>query len=228
MARLNSASQRQSQSGNVFFIILIAVGLLAAITIMISRSGSNVEQSGDVEQNRIKISQIQRYARGVEVGVQRLLLDGCSENEISFENSVDPNYVNPGSPVDKSCHIFEPEGAGLEWREFGSNDLANTTSNIGFIGSISIESLEDDGRAELIFGAVLSQGLCTQINKELDVLSNVGTEIDYWDQYFIGTYSLEEQLGSSYGLGAGLEGKSAGCFIDDDFEHVYYHVLLAR
>ena len=118
MARLKT----NQSSGNVFFIILIAVGLLAAITISISRSGSNVEQSGNVEQNRIQASQIQRYARAIEAAIQRLTLDGCSENEISFENNVDPNYTNPRSPANQSCHIFEPEGAGLEFREFG-NDL---------------------------------------------------------------------------------------------------------
>ena len=54
---------RHNERGNVLWFILLAVALLASITIVLSRSGSTVDQSGDIEQVRIKSGQIMRYAK---------------------------------------------------------------------------------------------------------------------------------------------------------------------
>ena len=229
------AELKTNQSGNVFLIILIAVGLLAAVTIMISRSGSNVEQSGDVEQNRIKISQIQRYAKAVEVGIQRLMLNGCSENEISFENNVDADYINPKSPTDQSCHIFGPEGAGLEWREFSGGELISAGHNLAFVYNIAIEGVETDAGVagnDLLFVTRISQSLCAQINKELGIATaaaGITAGIDEWNDAYKGRFvSTTVVLGVSSGRAAAVQGHHAGCVIDDGGDYVYYHVLLAR
>ena len=92
----------------------MAVVLLGALTLLLSRSGSNVEQSGDFEQLRIKATQLMRYASSIEQGISKLQsLNNCSENEISFQNTTDTNYTNANSPADNSCHIFQSAGAGL-------------------------------------------------------------------------------------------------------------------
>ena len=46
--------------------------------------------------------------------------NGCSDDQLSFENDrVDPsiwNYANPRAPDDFSCHIFHPNGGGIDYK----------------------------------------------------------------------------------------------------------------
>ena len=45
----------KNESGNALWFILIAIALLAALTVVVTRSSDTVEQSGDVERQRIAV-----------------------------------------------------------------------------------------------------------------------------------------------------------------------------
>ena len=131
--------QHNTERGNALFFILIAVALLAALTMVISRSGSSVDQSGDFERNNIQASKVLRYAKSIETGIQDLLLRGCSENEISFwhdsdgdgDEDGDDDYYNANSPTDHSCHVFDTSGAGLTWVDISEEVASGLTYEIG-------------------------------------------------------------------------------------------------
>ena len=159
------------------------------------------------------------------------MLTGCSENEISFENTIDANYANPNSPADQSCHVFEPEGAGLEWREFGNTNLTATSSNISFVHHLTIEGIEEDSASELIFATRISASLCEQINIDRDIsttLAAISNNEADWDYYYVGSFASTLTLGSTSGESPAMEGQYAGCLADDSNHYVYYHVLHAR
>ena len=88
---------------------------------MLNRSSSSTNETGGYERNSIQASEILAYANTIENGVQSLLARGCGENELSFWYDSDNNgtengsdrYYNSDAPTDQSCHIFEPEGAGV-------------------------------------------------------------------------------------------------------------------
>ena len=106
---------RDSERGNVLWFLMIGVALLAAITMVVSRGGSSTDQTGDYEQRSIQASQILRYARGIEATVQRMKLNGVSENDISFENSVSTtDYTNANCGTD-DCMVFEAAGGGQNY-----------------------------------------------------------------------------------------------------------------
>ncbi len=221
----------KSQSGNALWFILIAVALLGALTMVLSKGTSNVDQSANVEQARIKASQIMRYAKSVEIALQQLQqTKGCSENEISFENTTDTNYSNGNSPSDESCHMFQPEGAGLTWTSFGQTPLTGITTDTGFTGDIMIRGLEGDTSGsgnELIFFAKVSESLCTQINKELSISgATMVSGITTWAMPFTGAFSGGIIIPDDGG--AAFAGKSAGCLTDDNGDFVFYNVILAR
>jgi len=224
--------QADSQSGNALFFILIAIALLVGLTFVMTRSASDTNQTGNVEQARIKMSQVVRYAKGLETGVQQLIIRGCSENEISFENDVDPNYTNPNSPADRSCHVFDAAGAGLAWQEFGE-DLAGANSSIGFINSIYINGIENNTTPagnDLIIVVNLGQSVCEQINKDLGLSvtpADIQMNTDVWDDYYIGTFATNEAIGLP-GRAPALQGQTNGCVLDDGGHYIFYNVLLAR
>src|SRR5688572_13950247 len=107
-------------AGNALIFILIAIFLLAGLTVLLSRTGSQSEDTGGTEQIRIQASEILKYASGIQNAVQMLRNRGCSENTLSFwnkdtntsggENTGD-DYYNASALTNKSCHVFNPAGA---------------------------------------------------------------------------------------------------------------------
>lgn len=45
------------------------------------------------------------------------LINGCSDIQISFENSTVGDYANSNAPSDRRCHVFDPAGGGMSWPE---------------------------------------------------------------------------------------------------------------
>lgn len=112
---------RKNKSGNILFLILIAVALFAALSYAVT--GSNRTTGNTVESEKAKLSQgeIDSYLASVETGKNRLLLiNGCASI----------NYTPPADQVaaDRSCHIFHPDGAGVPYRNFGYGAGCNLTS----------------------------------------------------------------------------------------------------
>lgn len=219
----------KNQSGNALWFILIAVVLMGLLTMVLSRGSSSVDQSGNVEQERIKASQIMRYAKSIEAAVQQMMMNSCSENDISFKNTTDMAYTNANSPDGSPCQVFQASGAGLEWR--GVSDKAfNTGERLILTGGIRAFGVEDNNRQDLMALIPVSRGLCLQINRDLEnsiEIADITTDIGSYTK-FSGSYSGNDSIGNGVGKAPALAGKQAGCFIDDNDNNVFYQVLIAR
>ncbi|MCD8569257.1 MAG: hypothetical protein LRY50_13400, partial [Geovibrio sp.] len=79
--------QNSRESGNVLFLILVAVALFAALSYAVSsstRSGSS--DGGRQEDTEIIASSLLQYASGLAMAVEKMRLShSCSESDISFE-----------------------------------------------------------------------------------------------------------------------------------------------
>ncbi|MFD0980326.1 hypothetical protein [Tropicimonas aquimaris] len=97
-------------SGNVLFLILIAVVLFAALSFAVSRSMQGGSTSIENEQAQIDQAVVDNYTAALNVGKMRLEMAGCS--------SID--YKPPAEQVagDKSCHMFHPDGANVSYQNF--------------------------------------------------------------------------------------------------------------
>lgn len=122
-----------SQSGNALWIILVAIALLAAATIAVTRSSDSTEESGSKEQDRIAASEIMRYAASIEQAVQQMQMRGLSENDISFENSTISGYENPNC-VTGDCKIFDADGGGRRYTAPKSQWLDKSLSSRTYYG----------------------------------------------------------------------------------------------
>lgn len=102
------------QSGNVLFLILIAVALFAAL----SYSVANILRSGNPEmitEERAKIlaNEILSQARTFRQGIQMLRVsNGCSDTGVSFETPALSGYTHSPIVADK-CKLFHQSGGGL-------------------------------------------------------------------------------------------------------------------
>lgn len=100
------------ESGNVLFLILLAVALFAVLSYAITHSSRGL---GSIENERDKLETgvAQQCNASVEYGISKLTItQNCAVDEISYELP-DGSNQNPKAPISKRCHLFHPSGAGL-------------------------------------------------------------------------------------------------------------------
>lgn len=235
---------RTSQHGNALWFILVAIVLLAALTVLLSRSGTSVDQSGDIEQLRIKSSQIIRWAKGIESVIEQMKLRGISESDISFENTITAqDYSNASCDAHadpNECKIFATGGggqnylnppsgsaeAGAEWIFTGANNVGTAAYPIGTTASGA-------GNDLILLLPNANAALCTQINKDLEIAAGTipadATGIALTP--FVGTYDAALVTIDGDGAPFELNGKASGCFTDTNATPdvtYFYYVVLAR
>lgn len=232
---------RHLERGNALFFILLAIVLLGAITFLLTRSGSTVDQSGDIEQNRIRASQVLRYAKSIESAVQKMMqIRNVSERDISFQNPTTATDYTNANCTSTDCRIFHQDGAGLVYRDppSGANDgsewIFTGANNVGTSAGPVGTSGARTGNDLIMLMPNASASLCIQINRELGV-GTAGTLPDETTGIattaFTGTYAnaLTELDGDPTPFE--LNNEEAGCFTDlnpnPDVIYFYY-VLLAR
>ena len=186
--------RNDSEGGNALIFILIAIALLGLLTVSLSKSSSDSNDTGSFEQNQIAASEILTYAKSIENAVQSLLARGCSENEISFENGVVAGYTNPNSPTDNSCHVFDVAGAGMTYIKPNENWLDKSFSasssygNIVFTGHPRIIGIETT-RAELtLITPYLNLNTCEAINKITKITNPPPVDSYNSPNFFTGIY----------------------------------------
>lgn len=157
---------KKSEQGNVFVIILIAVALFGALIFTFTRSGSQGTSTVNKQEAKIIAQEILNYARLVEGAVDRVRRNGCSENEISFENAVVSGYSNPNAPGDNSCNIFEPEGGKVSWQRLDT--MTGSSSNWSYY-IIQNREFGNNTKDLAMIGPFIEREICTQLNQLLNV-----------------------------------------------------------
>jgi len=230
-----------TQSGNVLFIILIAVALFAALGFAVSQGNQNSGKTINEEQAGLYATEILEYAQSVANAVGQLRLRGCDETEISFENDIVSGYTNANAPSDNTCHVFHPEGGGLNWKIHPAEALASTTApNDSWAIYISNEieevgtTINEDESVDLtLFLKNLSLNVCLEINDLVNVQNTSGnppTDSGV-DDDFIGTLNYADTVGDE---DSNLAGKKAACYEDGGKtltpanQYLFYKVLIVR
>lgn len=224
------------QNGNALWFILIAIALLGLLTMSLSK-GSNNNDSGDFERNQIVANDILAYAKSMENAVQFLLSRGCSENDISFENTFVSGYTNPNAPTDNSCHVFHVNGAGMTYNTPDTKWLDSSHSAKNEFGDwvipddVSVIDLGRNPASEIMLVLpYLKKDICLSANTIIGIDNPSGdAPLDngfvYTDMKYIGTFKTTDSIG---GETASLIGEPTACYIDDGGFYTFYHVLHIR
>ncbi len=234
----------KNQSGNALWFILLAVALLAFLTGVISRNSSSVNQSGGVEQARIKATSILRFSKSVENTVQEMMINGTSENDLDFK-AINASHDNTNCS-DSTCEVFDVEGGGISYQS--AADLLSDSSHTDdwFISTKNIAyqfgcDTTNNGCTDLILLTPnIPKSVCLQINKIQGITNPSGDaprllELTYGSEY---TGSYDSVVNSTIlgGTNATNEapqvtGKSAGCVFEfgggqDTYQ--FYQILIPR
>jgi hypothetical protein len=229
-----NAMNQSSQSGNIFLWVLMAIVLLAAVGVAVMRTNPTSTNMLTDEQAKVYANQIIAYANNVQSAVKRLQLRGCADTEISFENSLDTNYINLSAPSDKSCHVFDPSGGGLNF--FQNRNVILYDPYFMGIGAITGVGT---AAGELIMYGEVDKATCIQINKILhgntdEPIYDHIASVAYFNspQKFKGGYAA---LGAIAETSSWRNGLSTACIFRDDYSgssfpdaYQFYFTLIPR
>jgi len=116
------------RSGNVLFLILIAVALFAALSYAVTQASRGGGKNIADEQASLETSKQQSIQANIDGALWRLkLINGCRDNEISYETPSGDN-ANPDAPEDNSCHVYHPDGGGVPYIDIGGGGGCDLTA----------------------------------------------------------------------------------------------------
>lgn len=222
-----------SQSGSAIIYVFVGIILFAALMYTYSRTSQTTAPNMDKKKAHLIASEMLGYANAVEKTVNKRLVEGCSENEINFDNDKEAGYTNPSAPAAGKCDIFTdgglqyiypPQGAGANYTAAAQPGWLN----YAFGGNMAIQDLGTTS-PELIIWTITNKEVCDEINTALEQTTADETFADG----IIGT----KFIGSFGTAGPGIIGDDAyapeiasGCFARPAYAgmYIFYTVLITR
>lgn len=235
-----------SQSGNVLFLILIAVALFAALSYVVAEMMRGASPTAILDEKAgVYASEILDYGRSLRQAVQNVRINGCDDTDISFVNSTISGYAHTPA-ADDTCQIFAPDGGSMTYVEPDANWLARISPvptlqgqwyfpastcvlDIGN-GSTGCDSDSSDNEDLIVILPYIKQEVCELINRRLNLGSTaLSASRDEWPSAgtkFTGSFSDGEVLDQSGVLAGCFEGDSSNTPASGTYH--FFQVLRAR
>lgn len=243
---LNQTQERQSESGNVLFLILIAVALFAALSYVVTQSTRSGGGSTEREKNILSSAQMTQYPTALRTSLIRMVLGGTGIENVKF------NSPDTFGSISSSQLVFHPQGGGATYQQApadlssGGNLALNWYFNANFyVPGIGIDT--SGGNDIIAFLPGVSTGVCKQVNEELGInvsgcaSGDMNSGVPKAEATVLNA-DIIENMDNTYtfpgGPGVELQGdgtcnvftrQASGCFYDvAGTTNVFYSVLLER
>lgn len=231
------------ESGNVLFLILIAVALFAALSYAVTQSTRSGAGDTASETNLISSAQLTQYPAGIRTSVVRMLIGGIAVDDLLFNSPSDFGSVITSTYEPRA--VFHPAGGNATY-QLAPLDVVTAGGGQWFYNAeIQIQNIgitnagQAAGNDIVAFLPNISTGICRRMNEE------VGINGDIPDESAIASadisISIEDTTSPSAdfptadgpilngdGSPPELIGQPFGCFKASDNVNVYYHVLVER
>lgn len=226
-----------SQRGNAMIYILVGIFLFAALAYTFVKSGKSGQGKLTNKQADVAAAEILGYAGTVSKSVDRLRQKGCSEQQISFENSLDALHTNPSAPSSHECDVFNPAGAALNPAQAQTGWFVGTLGayNFFYTSGDAIKGSGTDCAAKSCADINLtlkdiSKTLCDSLNKQLGQLTAFTPIPSDTLQAcpFDGTFDCGGTATTLVFAASPLSSKPAACYDDTVTGYTFTAVLLAR
>lgn len=132
-------------SGNVLFLILVAIILFAALTAAITKSNQG---SGSLTSEKLNLAADQVGAFGIDVkrAAENIIRNGNSETTISFATADLADYGTPDATP--KTEVFNIAGGGVGYLDVPQN--INDGSKWEFTGATAIPGVGDNATPDLV------------------------------------------------------------------------------
>jgi len=164
--------KKNTQAGNVLFLILIAVALFAGLSYVVTQSTRSSPAGAGREKVLLQLNQVHNYSVNIKTALSRVLTNGGSFETLSFEDVrfVD-DYTNTNC-VSETCRIFSSLGGGALWAE--PPEGFNDGTDYIFSGHSQVKGIGQDspGNADaaelLLIVPNLSESTCLAVHAHLN------------------------------------------------------------
>lgn len=232
------APGHNSQSGNLFFYIFMAVILFGALSFVVAQSGRGSVQSMASEQARLNAIEIIDYSDALSKAVGTLRLRGTTLAQLRFSSTqLSAANYDPPNPANARNEVFNADGAGIVYRAPPRQAITTTTPEYDFIGNAGVRNVGTSCAASTCSDLIMVvPDVNADVCRILNVLLNVHKRADdlpieaTFDAtgFFKGSMAYTDQIGDETDSAA-LDGKTAGCFQDSgDSTYYFYRVLWAQ
>ena len=238
------------QSGNVLFLILIAVALFAVLTYAVTKSSRGGADSGKKETADAQAASILQYAAQIKAEVDRLrTINGLDYNQVDFNNNFSnmwgsggtfaPKGKNPNCTAiqaRKQCAVFSYNGGRVTARDFYAY-----SQNAAAIGAghpkggeaqFFSQFITDVGTASpeiVMYVMDLKKDICDAINTKLGLpLADAQAFVDstYFGERFYYTDATNTAKPLPFNATA-YKGQNAFC-MRSQYGYVFINVLIPR
>jgi hypothetical protein len=245
MVMVNLDTNRQS--GNVLFLILIAVALFAALSYAVTQSTRSGGGSTDREQALLGSAALTQYPTSLRTSVIRMILGGLDVRNLAF------NGPAAFGSVSTTRLVFHPDGGGAVFQAAPADVMASGAAGTwSHNAQMAVPQVGRDGSGgnDLIaYLAGVGQSTCQRINEELGfaVSGECGTyQADYVPTVvvtadtdittnMINTYTFPssptQSITCTGGTASAFNGKASGCFYDTTLNSgnfIFYSVIIER
>jgi len=229
---------RSKERGSALFIILIGVALFAALGYAVSNmmrggnSGTNIAG----EQAKLYAGEILDYGRTLRQTVQGLRIsNGCSDTDISFENSSTSLNYSHTPATDDDCMVFERDAGGVSYNQppiqifDNSHSARSTYGEYVFPSTTSVLGVGTNAQDLITVLHYVKKDICLSINEKLGVPNpsqDAPADEDGMDTKtpFKGSFSTGQAIDTP-----DISGQIAGCIQNDsNAYYMFYQVLVAR
>ncbi len=228
---------RMNQSGNILFLILIAVALFAALSYAVTTSTRSGSVNAGQEQAALNAAQLIQYGGVIRQTMIRLaIMNGCTDTSFNFVGG-GLGGNNPIAPADKTCNLFDKAGGNLPiptkfspemFRPLSDTSVGGT--DIGyklpwFGGNYNIQDTPTAASDLYMTVGDLSKDVCIAINNKMGITNpgnlppalGLNMQTSVWG--FSGVY------GSVGSFGFARVDQGCGLSVAN---YTYYMVLLSR
>ena len=234
---------KKNESGNVLFLILIAVALFAALSYAVTQSTRSGGGSADRERSILSSASLTQGPTALRTSLIRMVLGGTDVSNMRFNAP-----ANFGS-VDEATLVFHPNGGGAVFQRAPADVMADGDQGTWFYNpNFTIPEIGIDtagvGNDVIAFLPGITQGVCSQINDEFAIDATGCTPLN-GNIPLLDSGSDETEIAVNYEDGdtfpstaevlqgdscTALTGQPSGCFYHTAATPVYvfYSVLLER
>ncbi len=236
---MTDVKHRSGQSGNVLFLILIAVALFAALSYAVTQSSRSGGEGIAKDKAKLYAAQFVQYGTSLEQAIMRMRLAKVPEHGFDMASSVTHLSAANATCTTNLCKLFHIEGGGIspDFLDDKAFDKSLPSASGGvyrrnIFRTISVVDVGSDLDELVLIIHGLDKTVCTLINKSLGIQDGGNPPTEGFTGYagYHGTLTtFPEGTGELGEQAAIFEGKQNFCaYFDATYGYTYYHVLMSR
>lgn len=237
----------KNNSGNILFLILIAVALFATLGYAVIQSTRGGDANAIKETSTINAAVLSQYTASLRAAIQRMTTGGIDVIDLEFNPPEDF-----ASLTSTSVGVFHTSGGAVIYQNApislidaqGDNPTGKWVFTMNFevkgVGTNSANSL--DGNDLVAFMVGVRKDVCEQINSRLGIPTKPLPSMDsqsfsdemfsqFQDTYADNDYTMptSEYILGDVNYAPELSGRAEGCYWEDEGKnYVYYGVISER